>query len=72
MMPANRPLIERLHDSEINGSISWFFDGGWRVQLGDKLNGVEAEDVVTSYAEAEAWLDRKARELHPDSMFARS
>ena len=69
---AERSLIERLHDSEINGSICWFYDGGWKVQLGDELNGIEAEEITASYAAAEAWLDRKARELHPDSAFARS
>jgi hypothetical protein len=65
-------IIERLHAGEINGSISWFFDGGWKVELGDPLNGIEAVDIVATYVEAEAWLDRKARELHPDSDFARS
>ena len=67
-----RPLIERLHDSEINGSIAWFFDGGWKVELGDPLNGVLAEDVVGSYAEAEAWLDRSARKHFPNSDYARA
>ena len=36
-------LIEDLHDSEINGEIGWFFDGVWRVKLGDPWNGYVAE-----------------------------
>jgi hypothetical protein len=26
-------IIEALHDSEINGGVSWFFEGVWRVFL---------------------------------------
>ena len=26
-------IIAALHDSEINGEVSWFFDGTWRVKL---------------------------------------
>jgi hypothetical protein len=42
-------VIEELHDSEINGSISWFYDGVWRVRLGDDANGVDAETPPRSY-----------------------
>lgn len=31
--------IGDLHGSEINGEISWFYDGVWRVRFGDELNG---------------------------------
>jgi hypothetical protein len=27
-------IIEALHDSEINGAVSWIYDGVWTVQLG--------------------------------------
>jgi hypothetical protein len=30
-------VIDELHASEINGSISWFYDGVWRVILSDPL-----------------------------------
>jgi hypothetical protein len=33
--------IAALHDSEINGEVSWFFDGIWRVKLGDEMNGID-------------------------------
>jgi hypothetical protein len=32
-------FITDLHDSEINGEISWFFDSVWSVKIGDRLNG---------------------------------
>lgn len=64
-------ILQRLHDSEINGSIEWFFDETWTVRIGDRLNGFRAETVVRNFAEAEAWLDLKARELYPDSVYAR-
>ena len=28
-------ILQMLHDSEINGSIEWFFDGIWAVKIGD-------------------------------------
>ena len=30
-------FIGDLHDSEINGEISWFYDGVWGVKIGDHL-----------------------------------
>jgi DNA-binding NarL/FixJ family response regulator len=67
-------ILQRLHDSEINASIaiSSFFDGAWTVKLADEMNGFRAEAIVASEAEAEAWLDAKARELFPDSIYALS
>lgn len=61
-----------LHDSEINGGVSWFFDGIWRVTIGDALNGIKATATVASAADAEAWLHLKARELYPDSDYAKA
>ncbi len=50
-------IIAALHDSEINGEVSWFFDGVWRVKLGDEMNGFEAEG---SPQEAAEWLRANA------------
>jgi hypothetical protein len=59
---AHRPdlgaIIAALHDSQINGEVSWFFDGVWRVKLGDAANGFDAEAVVASPQEAAKWLPR--------------
>ena len=41
-------FIGDLHDSEINGEISWFYDGVWGVKIGDQLNGYQAEATFTS------------------------
>jgi hypothetical protein len=30
-------IIAALHDSEINGEVSWFLDDRWRVKLGDPV-----------------------------------
>ena len=64
-------IIEALHDSEINGGISWFFDGVWRVTLGDPHNGIDAEATVGSPQEAADWLRATAVKRYPDSDFAR-
>jgi hypothetical protein len=64
-------IIAALHDSEINGEVSWFFDGVWRVKLGDGMNGVDAEAVVSSPQEAAEWLRSNAVRLYPASAFAR-
>jgi hypothetical protein len=45
-------IMAALHDSEINGEDSWFFDGVWSVKLGDATHGYEAEAVVASTEEA--------------------
>ena len=41
--PSLGTIIEALHDSEINGSVSWFFDNVWGVALGNPHKGIEAE-----------------------------
>jgi hypothetical protein len=36
--------LQRLHDSEINAELSWFYDCGWRWRIGDNLNGCGGAD----------------------------
>ena len=64
-------IIAALHDSEINGEVSWFFDGTWRVKLGDPDNGYDAETVVASIEDAVEWLRANAIRRYPHSQFAR-
>src|SRR5438067_10073988 len=64
-------FIGDLHDSEINGEISWFFNDVWGVKLGDRLNGYQAEATFPSFPQAMRCLRDKALELYPDSEFAR-
>jgi len=63
-------IVAALHDSEINGEVSWFFDGVWRVKLGDEANGIDAEAVVVGPDEAAEWLRANAVRLFPQSEFA--
>lgn len=52
--------LKKMYDSEINVQISSFWDGGWRIALGDELNGYihpeydiieEVEDIIPSLQE---------------------
>lgn len=63
-------IIQRLYNSEINVSISSFWDGGFEVKIGDDMNGFKAETNVRTFAEAEAWLEEEAKRLYPESVFA--
>lgn len=65
-------ILQRLYDSEINGGVSTFWDGGFDVWLGDDMNGRVSETSVRTMAEAERWLFAAALRLYPDSRFARS
>jgi hypothetical protein len=40
--------LQRIYDSEINVRISWLWDGGIDVRLGDEMNGYLAEENVAS------------------------
>jgi hypothetical protein len=64
-------ILSALYESEINASISWLWDGGIDVGLGDELNGYDAEGQVSTFAEATAWLRDQACRHYPDSGFAR-
>ena len=69
--PSLGTIIEALHDSEINGSVSWFFDNVWGVALGNPHKGIEAEATVYSSRDAVEWLCATALRLYPDSKFAK-
>jgi hypothetical protein len=63
-------ILADLYDSEINASISWLWDAGIDVSLGDDLNGFVTSDQVTTLAEAAEWLRANAVQHYPDSAFA--
>jgi hypothetical protein len=63
-------IIADLYDSEINASLSWFWDGGIDVSLGDDLNGFVTGEQVATLAEAVEWLRANAVQHYPDSAFA--
>jgi hypothetical protein len=62
--------LQRIYDSEIN-AVSWFWDDGFEVKLGELMNGLVAETKVMTWEEVERWL-RSAILLHrPNSQFAK-
>ena len=48
--------LQRIYDSEINVCISWLWDGGIDVRLGDEMNGYLAEENVSSTGDIVPWL----------------
>lgn len=64
-------VLQKLLDSEINASISTFFDRTVTARLGDDMNGFTAEQHCETVAEAEQWLAAEARRLYPRSVFAK-
>jgi hypothetical protein len=63
-------ILDDLYASEINVKISWLWDGGIDVMLGDELNGYKAEGKVSTFADAAVWLRDQACQHYPDSGFA--
>lgn len=69
-------IFQELYDSEINFSVSCFWDGGFEVKLGDDLNGFKAETSwrnegnVRTWREVNNWLRSEAIKAYPDSKFA--
>jgi hypothetical protein len=70
-MDPTAQILQHLHDSEINFMIVAFWDCGFRVLLGDELNGFVAEDRYQSFADAVHWLAATALQKYPESDFAR-
>lgn len=71
MTPDLGTIIRELHDSEINGGVTWFYDGCWDMTLGDPLNGIVAKSHELTIADAAEWLRATAVARYPDSVFAR-
>ena len=65
-------VFQQLYDSEINFAVSCFWDGGFKVKLGDELNGYAAETVVEDWDDVEAWLRAQAQLHYPESHFVKS
>jgi hypothetical protein len=64
-------VLQRMHDSELNASISTFFDRVITAKLGDELNGFVAEQLCDTVEEAEQWLAAEAIRRYPNSVFAK-
>ena len=64
--------LQKVYDSEINLEISWFWDAGIEIRLGDKTNGFLAEETVRSVAEVIPWVKEAIAHFYPDSEYAAS
>src|SRR6476469_2537437 len=64
--------LQKIYDSEINVEISWLWDGGIDVRLGDKMNGFLAEENVVSVADILPWLQEAIAHFYPESTYALS
>ena len=64
-------VLQDLYGSEINFEVSTFWDGGFEVKLGDKMNGFKAETNFDRWGQVEPWLIQQAILFYPDSLFAR-
>jgi len=58
--------MTNLYESEINCSISCFWDNNWDVKLGDEMNGFVAEDNFRTLAEAAEFSPQIRAEALPD------
>lgn len=63
-------IIDQLYQSEINFRIETFWDGGFTVKLGDRLNGFVDETNVENWAQVVDWLKHAAVRHFPKSLFA--
>jgi hypothetical protein len=64
--------LQRIYDSKINVRISWFWDCGISVKLGDETNGFLAEEIVPSMVDIVPWLQEAIARFYPTSTYAAS
>lgn len=62
--------LQAIYDSEINVEISWFWDCGVTVRLGDQMNGFQAEETLATIAEIVPWLQEAIAHFYPDSTYS--
>ena len=62
-------VMQQLYDSEINVSVSSFWDGGWQWQLGDDMNGFELAGTAEDWDSTVYELAETAATEYPDSVF---
>jgi hypothetical protein len=64
--------LQKIYDSEINVRISWLWDGGIDVWLGDEVNGYVAEETVSAVSEIAPWLQEAIAHFYPTSTYTAS
>lgn len=58
-------VMQTLYDAGINVSVSSFWDGGFDVRFGDKMNGFKEGFNSRDWLECERWLMKTACRLYP-------
>lgn len=64
-------LFKRLHASEINFSITTFWDSDLTFKLGDELNGFSGVFETDDFEKGLNWLENQAKIVYPNSKFAK-
>jgi hypothetical protein len=59
-------------NTAINVSISWLWDGGIEVGLGDEMNGFVAEEAFANAAGIAPWLQQAIAHFYPSLSMANS
>lgn len=72
MIDKFKKLLTDLYDSEINLSISWLWDGGYDIKIGDEMNWYRAESCFDNLDEAEIWITENIKRLYPNSFFVKN
>lgn len=62
-------ILEALYASEINFSLSTFWDAGFDWKLGDEVNGFDAYGCTRTVSEAIEQLAAAAHVHYPESQF---
>lgn len=63
--------LQRIYNSEINFSISSFWDGGFDVKLGDERNGFVSETSLDNFNNVVLWLIEEVLEKYPKSVYSK-
>lgn len=63
--------LQKIQDSEINFTISCFFDGGFTYRIGDKMNGFLADGTMPTLESLLPYLVEDVLRLYPASKYTR-
>ena len=64
--------IDKIYNSELNFSITCFWDSGYTIKLGDEHNGFVEESFAKNWREAQDVLVGMVLRRYPDCNFAKS
>jgi len=64
--------LQKIYDNEINVRISWLWNCGIGLWLGDEVNGYVAAETVSATSEIAPWLQEAVAYFYPTSTYAAS